>query len=71
MVRIPTTEQIGEEWLRGSVQAYLDGEQNLTWVLGLVRGQEATAVRLLLARFRGYVGSPRYEQLREHLMPPA
>ncbi len=68
MVRIPT---IGEKRVQGAIQAYLEKDQNLRWVLGVIRNRKATALQLLLTRFRDHSKTPRHKRLREHLTPPA
>ena len=70
MVRIPTIDEIGEKRVQGAIQAYLEKEQNLRWVLGVIRNRKATALQLLLTRFRDYSKTPRHKLLREHLTPP-
>ena len=67
MVRIPT---IGEKRVQGAIQAYLEKDQNLRWVLGVIRNRKATALQLLLTRFRDFSKTPRHKRLREHLTPP-
>ncbi len=67
MVRIPT---IGEKRVQGAIQAYLEKDQNLRWVLGVIRNRKATALQLLLTRFRDYSKTHRHKRLREHLTPP-
>ncbi len=62
MVRIPT---IGEKRVQGAIQAYLEKDQNLRWVLGVIRNRKATALQLLLTRFRDYSKTPRHKLLRE------
>ena len=70
MVRIPTIDKIGEKRVQGAMQAYLEKDQNLRWVLGVIRNRKATALQLLLMRFRHYSKAPRHKLLREHLTPP-
>ena len=70
MVRIPTIDEIVEKRVQGAIQAYLEEDQNLRWVLGVIRNRKATALQLLLMRFRHYSKAPRHKLLREHLTPP-
>ncbi len=70
MVRIPTIDEIGEKRVQGGIQAYLEKDQNLRWVLGVIRNRKATALQLLLTRFRVFSKTPRHKLLREHLTPP-
>ena len=71
MARIPTIGEIVEKRVQGAIQTYLEEDQNLRWVLGVIRNRKATALQLLLTRFRVYSKTPRHKLLREHLTPPA
>lgn len=37
-----------QKWLKKSLQAYLEGEQNLRWIDGILRGERPEDIRLLL-----------------------
>jgi hypothetical protein len=59
--------QSAEKWIRRSMLAYLEGERDLRWISGVVRGSEGQADHLLLAEFRKYAGMPRYLELQASL----
>lgn len=67
MIPVRPIEQINQRRLRRSIQAYLDGEQNLKWILGVIDSEEALALQSLLARFPTFAGTPRYEELKAAL----
>ncbi len=66
MIPMRPIEQINEKRLRRSIQAYLEGEQNLRWALGVIGIEHAPALRLLAA-FQTFVGTRRYSELKAAL----
>jgi hypothetical protein len=67
MVYVMPVEKAARKWLRRSILAYLGGQQDLRWILGVVRGSREEAAALLLTEFRNYSGSSRYQELQASL----
>jgi hypothetical protein len=66
MIVMPA-KQAAQKWLRRSMLAYLQGEKELSWVSGVVRGSETQAALLLLTAFREYSATTRYLELQNYL----
>jgi hypothetical protein len=51
-----TVEQSTEKYVRNSLEAYLEGDQDLTWIAGIFRSGQADvgAVRQMLANLPNY-----------------
>ena len=49
------------------MQAYLDGEKNLKWVLGMIEFNTRLAAALLVSRFGQYAQTQRYHELQASL----
>lgn len=56
-------------YARKSIMAFLAGEQDKTWILGVLRsaGLDATTTRAFLADLQGYGSPDRYAQLVDAL----
>ncbi len=67
MVRILPLEDIAQRRARGAIRAYLERAQNLTWVIGMVRGLERYALSALMTEFSDCRKTPRYRELRDAL----
>lgn len=54
-----------ERYVRNSMRAYLDGEQGLPWICGVVlhSGMPLPAATLVLMGFRGYGLADRFQTL--------
>ena len=37
MVKVRSEEEIQKNWVQGSINAYLNGKQNLNWIIGTIR----------------------------------
>ena len=66
MIPMRPVEQINEKRLRRSIQAYLEGEQNLRWVLGEI-GRENGLALDLLGGFHAFAGIQRSGELKTAL----
>jgi hypothetical protein len=61
------TGQAGPNWMRNSVEAYLDGQKDLLWVLATVRGAHSEALALLLTDFEDLSSTSRFRALQQSL----
>ena len=64
-----TAEQSNEKYVRRSLQDYLDGQQTLKWLTGVIRSGQmaATAVRQMLADLPNYGLPERRRELSDWL----
>ena len=67
MVRLSTIDTITQKRVRQSVHEYLDGTNNLGWVLGAIRHRELYAFRLLFTDFRNYAETSKCRELKRAL----
>lgn len=37
MVKVRSEEESLKNWVQGSIKAYLNGKQNLNWIIGIIR----------------------------------
>lgn len=52
-----TAEEAGKRWVGKSVQAYLEGEKDLRWIAGILRGLSKEEIQAVLDSF-GQSGLP-------------
>ncbi len=71
MVYMPPIEVIDRRRVRGVIRAYLDGEQDLTWVRGCVGSSRVASseVKRIMEELRAYGPGPRWEELFRELSP--
>ena len=43
-----TLQETGKIWVKNSLRAYLEGEKNLRWVVGILSGQTREEIQSLL-----------------------
>ena len=67
MLHVMSVDNAGKKWLRKCIFAYLDGEQDLRWILGVVRGSGQEAMTLLQTEFQQLRGTARYQELQGSL----
>jgi hypothetical protein len=67
MTYVMPVEKAARKWHSRCVLAYLQGEQDLRWILGVVRGSREQTAVLLLTELRNFSGTPRYCELQEKL----
>lgn len=36
MVKVRSEDEIQKNWVQGSINAYLNGKQNLNWIIGII-----------------------------------
>ena len=65
-MQVKTVEASTQEWIRKSIMAYLEGEQNLKWIVGIV-GSGAANAREMLLRLKNYRDRQRYQGLADCL----
>ncbi len=68
MIRMRSIEEMNEKRIRRSVQAYMEGEQNLKWILGVIGPDRPLASQLLVNQFARYSNTSRYHELRASLL---
>ena len=66
MIPMRPVEQISQRRLRRSMQTYLEGEQNLRWILGVIGIENGPALRLLDG-LQEFAERPRYDELKAAL----
>jgi len=54
VVRIKSVEEYNERRIFKSMQAFLEGEQSLGWILGVIGNDAKLALRLLRTRLTNY-----------------
>jgi hypothetical protein len=52
------------DWIEGSIRAYLDGKQNLTWITRIIEASDIVAADTF-RQLRGYGNQERYKALAE------
>ena len=67
MIHVTSVELGAERWLRNSVRVYLEGDKDLRWISGVVRGSEKATATLLLTTFGRFSGTARYRKLLKSL----
>ena len=67
MIDLPPIEDIARKRLLRSMQAFLEGEQSLPWILGVIGNQRALALELLVTRLSEYGDHTLYDELRQEL----
>ena len=67
MIPVPPIEEVVRRRIFGSMQAYLDGEKNLKWVLSMIESNTRLAAALLVNRFGQYAHTQRYQDLQASL----
>ena len=64
-MQVKSLEKTAEAYSFNSLKAYLEGEQNLKWIVAII-GCSASAREMLL-RLRGYGRAERYSELSDWL----
>ena len=55
-------------WTRNAIKAYLDGEHNLSWIIGVIEAaDDVEAARIFLGEMVGYGDAERRDDLRRRL----
>ncbi len=67
MIAVTPIEEAAKRRVFGSMQAYLDGEKNLKWVLGMIEFNTRLAAALLVSKFGQYAQTQRYHELQASL----
>ena len=67
MVHVPPIEQADQKRILRSMTAFLEKQQNLGWILGVIGTQKTLALQLLTTRLVGYGDSARYAELKAKL----
>ncbi len=70
MVHIPPLEHLSEKRILRSMEAFLQTEQNLPWVLGVIDKEQDFALKLLTTTLDGYGDPTRHMQLEQELEKP-
>lgn len=67
MVKMRPVEQIVGRYVRHSLWAFLDGEQNLNWIAGIVResGMSQSELREVFDESKNYGNATRYQEIME------
>ena len=69
MVRIRTMEEIDRRWVRGSLEAFLDGKKDLNWIKGIIGGsgvlQRRGELQGIFDELGVYENLPRYREILE------
>lgn len=60
-------EEAGQKWVKKSLQAYLEGEKNLKWIVGILKGTSKEAIEELLGSLEHYGSNERRKELNEWL----
>ena len=67
MVRTKSVEEYNERRIFKSMQAFLEGEQSLNWILGIIGNEPELALRLLRNRLTYYGNGDLRVQLEHEL----
>lgn len=67
MAKIRSAEEIARRWVRGSLEAFLEGKQNLNWIKGVITKSgalrhEGLLLEIFLDLLR-YEKLPRYQEI--------
>jgi hypothetical protein len=65
-MQVKTPQATSQKWIRKSTMAYLEGEQDLKWIVGIVGGDVNHALTVL-ADLRNYGEPKRHQELSERL----
>ena len=67
MVKTRTSEESGRKYVRGCLEAFLEGTQNLNWIMGVIRGSAVLEyegrLREIFSDLGRYEKSARYQQI--------
>ena len=67
MVKTRTSEESARRYVRGCLRAFLEGEKNLNWIMGVIRGSDVLKyegrLREIFDDLGCYEKSPRYQQI--------
>ena len=47
MARNISAQEAGDRWVKNSLRSYLEGEKNLKWIAGILRGMDRDQIRSL------------------------
>jgi hypothetical protein len=67
-MQVKTPEASNKQWIRKSTMAYLEGEQELNWIVGIIGGDVGYA-REILGTLKNYGDPRRYQELCATLPP--
>jgi hypothetical protein len=62
-----TAKEASQKWVKKSLQAYLEGEKDLKWITGILRGMGKDEVVALLSSLEHYGLVERRNELNEWL----
>ncbi len=65
-MHVKTAEASTEKWIRRSIMAFLEGQRNLKWVVGVIGNCVADA-RQMLVDLKNYGSRQRYQELSDWL----
>ena len=67
MVKMRPVEQIVRRYVKHSLWAFLDGEQNLNWIGGIIResGMSQSELREIFDESESYGNPTRYQEIME------
>lgn len=65
MVKVKDTETSTKNWVIGSTRAYLSGEKNLNWVMGIIKDANLGKEKLKEILEESKVYSPNNQQLEK------
>ena len=67
MVRIPPMKEIVRRYVKGSLEAFLEGKKSLNWIMGVIGQsgalQHKEMLREIFNDLRGYEKLPRYQEI--------
>ena len=61
-MEVKTPEASSRKWIRKSTMAYLEGEQDLKWIVGII-GEDAGYAREVLIDLKNYGDPKRHQEL--------
>ena len=62
-----TAKEASQNWVKKSLQAYLEGEKNLKWIAGILRGMNKDEVTAVLSSIGQYGSDERRKEFSEWL----
>ena len=65
-MQVKTPEASSQKWIRKSAMAYLEGEQDLKWIVGVI-GQDVGHAMTVLTDLKNYGDPKRHQELSESL----
>ena len=69
MVRIEPIEEADKSWVRGCLEAFLDGKKDLNWIKGVIGGsgviERKGDLKKIFDELRLYQNLPRFREILE------